>query len=96
MESNISMPGVVVFSKTYCSFCAKLKSLLRDLRIPFRTLVRGGGGQGMGSSRGKAARVGGAGRGFPPPPSLADDPGGHAASLLFPQSVVARGVCVCA
>ena len=38
------MPGVLVFSKTYCSFCAKLKALLRELRIPFRTEVRGGGG----------------------------------------------------
>ncbi|CAM9804924.1 unnamed protein product [Ectocarpus fasciculatus] len=37
VERNISMPGVLVFSKTYCSFCAKLKALLRDLRIPFRT-----------------------------------------------------------
>eukprot|EP00903_Cladosiphon_okamuranus_P008902 g8521.t1 len=37
VERNIAMPGVLVFSKTYCSFCAKLKALLRDLRIPFRT-----------------------------------------------------------
>eukprot|EP00752_Nemacystus_decipiens_P007227 g6468.t1 len=37
VERNISTPGVLVFSKTYCSFCAKLKALLRDLRIPFRT-----------------------------------------------------------
>lgn len=44
VERNISMPGVLVFSKTYCSFCAKLKALLRELRIPFRTEVRGGGG----------------------------------------------------
>lgn len=41
VERNISMPGVLLFSKTYCSFCAKLKALLRDLRIPFRTEVRG-------------------------------------------------------
>ncbi|CAM9995348.1 unnamed protein product [Pylaiella littoralis] len=37
VEQSISMPGVLVFSKTYCSFCAKLKALLRELRIPFRT-----------------------------------------------------------
>lgn len=40
VERNIAMPGVLLFSKTYCSFCAKLKALLRHLRIPFRTEVR--------------------------------------------------------
>ena len=40
VERNISSPGVLVYSKTYCSFCAKLKALLRHLRIPFRVEVR--------------------------------------------------------
>ena len=33
------MTAVLVYSKTYCSFCSKLKGLLRQLRIPFRVEV---------------------------------------------------------
>lgn len=36
VERNIASPGVLIYSKTYCSFCAKLKALLRHLRIPYR------------------------------------------------------------
>lgn len=40
VERNIASPGVLIYSKTYCSFCAKLKALLRHLRIPYRVEVR--------------------------------------------------------
>lgn len=56
VERSIAMPGVLLYSKTYCSFCAKLKALLRDLRIPFRTEVGHFFGtleQGRGGAGGK-------------------------------------------
>lgn len=33
------MPGVLLFSKTYCSYCLKAKDLLRCYKIPYTAVV---------------------------------------------------------
>ncbi|CAM9880518.1 unnamed protein product, partial [Choristocarpus tenellus] len=38
VDALLAGPGVLLFSKTYCTYCCKLKALLRHLNIPFKTV----------------------------------------------------------
>ncbi|CAM9849919.1 unnamed protein product [Discosporangium mesarthrocarpum] len=38
VDRLIEAPGVLIFSKTYCTYCSRLKALIRHLGIPFKTV----------------------------------------------------------
>ena len=54
--------AVIVFSKTTCGFCARVKGLLKDLKIQFKVVELNTGGIATGAWQGYLRELTGASR----------------------------------